>query len=50
MAAWKIALLEASEPQAAAYRLHVLDAGTLEMAAYPVFSDAECPECGAWDQ
>jgi bacteriocin biosynthesis cyclodehydratase domain-containing protein len=50
LAAWKISLLEAPEPQAAPYRLHVLEAGTLEVAAYPVLRDAECPECGTGER
>ncbi len=47
LVAWKISLLEAPEPQAAAYRLHVLEVGSLEVVAYPVLRDAECPECAA---
>jgi bacteriocin biosynthesis cyclodehydratase domain-containing protein len=43
---WKAALAEESEAPAALYRLHVLEAASLEVTAHRVFVDPECPECG----
>jgi bacteriocin biosynthesis cyclodehydratase domain-containing protein len=43
---WKAALLAEAEPPAALYRLHVLDAASLEVSAHRVFADPECPDCG----
>ena len=44
---WKLALLEEVQPQAPPYRLHVLDADSLEVAAYPVLQDPGCPACAS---
>ncbi len=43
---WKARLLSEVEPPAVLYRLHVLEAETLEVSAHRVFIDPECPECG----
>jgi bacteriocin biosynthesis cyclodehydratase domain-containing protein len=45
LVAWKVDLLSRPEPPAALYRLHVLEAASLETAAHPVFLDPECPAC-----
>ncbi len=42
----KRAMLAESEAPAALYRLHVVDASTLEISTHRVFVDAECPACG----
>ena len=42
---WKAALLAESVPPAALYRLHVLDARTLEVSTHRVFLDPECADC-----
>jgi bacteriocin biosynthesis cyclodehydratase domain-containing protein len=44
---WKASLLELPEPPAALYRLHVLEAGTMELSAHAVLVDPLCPACGA---
>jgi bacteriocin biosynthesis cyclodehydratase domain-containing protein len=43
---WKWSLLGQAEPPAALYRLHVLEAATLEVSGRRVFADPECPRCG----
>ncbi len=45
LARWKIDLLARPEPPSAAYRLHVLEAGTLEVGSHPVLLDPECRAC-----
>ncbi|MBI3267603.1 MAG: TOMM precursor leader peptide-binding protein [Planctomycetes bacterium] len=45
LVAWKVARFEAEEAQTAPYRLHVAEVDSLEVSAYPVFSDPECPDC-----
>jgi bacteriocin biosynthesis cyclodehydratase domain-containing protein len=45
LARWKVELLAAPPAPAALYRLHALEAGTLEMTAHEVFIDPECPAC-----
>jgi bacteriocin biosynthesis cyclodehydratase domain-containing protein len=42
---WKVELLGQPDPPAALYRLHVLEAATLEVTAHRVFVDPECAEC-----
>jgi bacteriocin biosynthesis cyclodehydratase domain-containing protein len=42
---WKVALLAETEPPAALFRLHVLEAATLEVSAHRVFIDPECAAC-----
>lgn len=44
---WKLALSAAELPAAALYRLHVVETDSLEVAAYPVLLDPDCPACGA---
>ena len=44
---WKVAQLSLSEPSPALYRLHVLDATSLEVATHRVLADESCPWCGA---
>ncbi len=46
---WKAALLGRPEPPAALYRLHVLEADTLEVSAHRVLPDPECPDCSGAD-
>lgn len=47
MAAWKAAeWLAWPEPPAALYRLHVLEAATLEVSSHAVLLDPRCPACG----
>lgn len=43
---WKADLAAEPAAQAALYRLHVLDAGSLEVSSHRVFVDPECLECG----
>lgn len=43
---WKAALLSQLDPEAALYRLHVLEVATLEVTAHQVLKDPECPDCG----
>jgi bacteriocin biosynthesis cyclodehydratase domain-containing protein len=43
---WKTDLLADPSPPAALYRLHVLEANTLEISSHRVFLDPECPGCG----
>jgi bacteriocin biosynthesis cyclodehydratase domain-containing protein len=43
---WKAALAAEPEAPAALYRLHVLEAASLEVTSHRVFVDPECPECG----
>jgi hypothetical protein len=45
LVAWKVDLLARAEPPAAVYRLHVLEAASLEAGSHPVFVDPECPAC-----
>jgi bacteriocin biosynthesis cyclodehydratase domain-containing protein len=42
LACWKAARLREEVPPAALYRLHVLEADSLEVAAHRVFADPEC--------
>lgn len=42
---WKAARLAEEVPAAALYRLHVLEADTLEVTSHRVFLDPECAEC-----
>jgi bacteriocin biosynthesis cyclodehydratase domain-containing protein len=49
LVAWKIALLGAPAPRAAPYRLHVVETDSLEVTAYPVFLDPDCPACQGSD-
>jgi bacteriocin biosynthesis cyclodehydratase domain-containing protein len=42
---WKVRLLGEASPAAALYRLHALEAETLEVSSHRVFSDPECPDC-----
>jgi bacteriocin biosynthesis cyclodehydratase domain-containing protein len=42
---WKADLLSGPDPPAALYRLHVLEAASLEVTAHRVFVDPECPAC-----
>jgi len=46
LALWKWSLLEATEPPAALYRLHVLEVVSLEVSSRRVFADPECTVCG----
>jgi bacteriocin biosynthesis cyclodehydratase domain-containing protein len=43
---WKARLLGEIEPPGVLYRLHVLEADTLEVSTHRVLIDPECPECG----
>lgn len=43
LAQWKLELLADRQPPAAVYRLHVLEAVSLEVASHPVLRDHECP-------
>jgi bacteriocin biosynthesis cyclodehydratase domain-containing protein len=45
LVAWKVDLLARSEAPAAVYRLHVLEAASLEVSSHPVMVDPECPAC-----
>jgi bacteriocin biosynthesis cyclodehydratase domain-containing protein len=45
LVAWKAELLEQTDPPAALYQLHVLEASSLEVTAHRVFFDTECPSC-----
>jgi bacteriocin biosynthesis cyclodehydratase domain-containing protein len=42
---WKIDLLAREEASAAMYRLHVLEAASLEVSSHPVMVDPECRAC-----
>lgn len=44
---WKLGQLAESAPSAALYRLHVLEAATLEVSTHAVPRDPQCPACGA---
>lgn len=44
---WKVEQLALAAPPAALYRLHVLEAATMEVSTHRVFVDPECPACGA---
>lgn len=46
LARWKAELLAEPIPPAALWRLHVLEADTLEVGAHAVRVDPECPVCG----
>jgi bacteriocin biosynthesis cyclodehydratase domain-containing protein len=46
LVAWKAALAAEPVPSPALYRLHVLEAASLEVTSHQVFIDPECPECG----
>jgi len=43
---WKADLAAEPDAHPALYRLHVLDAGSLEVSSHRVFVDPECLECG----
>jgi bacteriocin biosynthesis cyclodehydratase domain-containing protein len=43
---WKAALAEEAVAPAGLYRLHVLEASSLEVSSHRVLVDPECPECG----
>jgi bacteriocin biosynthesis cyclodehydratase domain-containing protein len=43
---WKLHLLAEIEPVAALYRLHVLEAATLEVSSHRLPRDPECSACG----
>jgi bacteriocin biosynthesis cyclodehydratase domain-containing protein len=43
---WKVSLLQRPEAPPALYRLHVVEADTLEVSTHRVFIDPECLECG----
>jgi bacteriocin biosynthesis cyclodehydratase domain-containing protein len=43
---WKSVLAAEPVPSAALYRLHVVEAATLEVTAHRVLVEPECPECG----
>ncbi len=43
---WKAALLADLTGPAAPFRLHVLDAATLEVSSHRIFRDPECEACG----
>jgi bacteriocin biosynthesis cyclodehydratase domain-containing protein len=45
LVAWKAAQAAADRPSPALYRLHVLEAATLEVSVHRVFVDPECPTC-----
>ena len=45
LARWKVDLLSRPEPPAAIYRLHVLEACSLEVGSHPVLLDPECRAC-----
>lgn len=45
LVAWKIAHLADVQPQAAVYRLHVLELATMEVSVHPVPLDPECAAC-----
>jgi bacteriocin biosynthesis cyclodehydratase domain-containing protein len=42
---WKADLFGRPEPPAVVFRLHVLEAGSLEVSSHPVLLDPECPAC-----
>ena len=42
---WKLSAAGEAEPPAALYRLHVVEAATMEVSTHRVFNDPECPEC-----
>lgn len=42
---WKVSLAGQPEPPPALFRLHVLEAATMEVSLHRVFLDPECPEC-----
>lgn len=42
---WKISLLKEVELPSAIYRLHVLEANSLEVSSHQVFIDPNCPQC-----
>jgi bacteriocin biosynthesis cyclodehydratase domain-containing protein len=42
---WKVDLLARDEPNAAAYRLHVLEVASLEVTSHSVMANAECGAC-----
>jgi bacteriocin biosynthesis cyclodehydratase domain-containing protein len=46
LVSWKLELAKQTEPGAALFRLHVVEAATMEVASYRVFVDPECPDCG----
>ncbi|MBI3099540.1 MAG: TOMM precursor leader peptide-binding protein [Planctomycetes bacterium] len=41
---WKIRMLRENPEQSALYRLHVVENDALEVTAYPVFIDPDCPD------
>jgi bacteriocin biosynthesis cyclodehydratase domain-containing protein len=43
---WKEESAQQPEPAAALFRLHVVEAATLEVSSHSVFVDPECAECG----
>jgi bacteriocin biosynthesis cyclodehydratase domain-containing protein len=43
---WKVRMLSQPDPPAALYRLHVVEADSLEVSTHRVFRDPECPDCG----
>jgi bacteriocin biosynthesis cyclodehydratase domain-containing protein len=43
---WKASAAAAADAPAALYRLHVVEAATLEVSTHRVFVDPECRECG----
>lgn len=45
LVAWKSAMAAEPEPPAALYRLHVVEADSLEVSLHPVLPDPECPAC-----
>jgi bacteriocin biosynthesis cyclodehydratase domain-containing protein len=45
LVAWKTAAFAEAEPPAALYRLHVVEAASLEVSTHPVLPDPECPAC-----
>ncbi len=43
--AWKSTAFAEPEPPAAVYRLHVVEAASLEVSTHPVLPDPDCPVC-----
>lgn len=47
LALWKLGLVADPTPAAALYRLHVLEAGSLEVTSHRVLVDPDCAVCGS---
>lgn len=47
VARWKLSLASRPDPPVGLYRLHVVDADSLEVSTHRVFARPDCPQCAS---